>query len=68
MRTEAVNLFRLEIARPKTNNWPCEAVCALRLESKLNKGNRGLFNLIRERRYHAASHGHPVHLLGDFQE
>lgn len=61
MRTD---LFRFSDLVPFTcveHSWPCEAVCALRLRSEINKSYRDeirvLFISAREFVYHAASHG-----------
>lgn len=73
MRTEEIDLFNLEIARPKTNSSPCESVCALRLRSEINKSYRDekrfLFISPREFVGNADSHGLAVvQLAGGNQE
>lgn len=56
----------------RIGRWPCEAVCALRLRSEINKSYRDVKRLLfisaREFVYHAASHGQSVQLAGGNQE
>lgn len=81
-RQRRVDFFQREIGRNSANGWDVWDVCALRLEKKLNKGNRGLFNLNKGRRYHTShtsqTPNHAVQIrsanlsvleiAGDFQE